>query len=50
MVLNVVLPWIAAVVIIAVMAVVFRFFADDNPRSDDPPDTGGEPVTALALA
>lgn len=40
--LNVVLPWIIALVIVAVLAVVFRFWGEEHPRSDDPPDTGGE--------
>ncbi len=38
--LNVVLPWIIAFVIVAVLAVVFRFWGEEHPRSDDPPDTG----------
>ena len=42
MVLNVVLPWILSAVIVAVVAVVCRF-AEEGPRSDDPPDTGEEP-------
>lgn len=38
-VLNVVLPWIATLVIVAVVAVACRF-AEDHPRRDEPPDTG----------
>jgi hypothetical protein len=45
----VVLPWIVALVIVAVMAVVFRFWGEDGPRSDDPPDSGDESARA-ALA
>ena len=32
-----------------ILGLALYFFADDEPRSDDPPDTGGEPVTVLAL-
>jgi hypothetical protein len=36
-----VLPWIAALVIIAVVAVACRFI-EEQPGNDDPPDTGAE--------
>ena len=50
MVLTFVLPWIASLVIVAVVAVACRF-AEDHPRSDDPPDSSDEdPVTVLLAA
>ena len=47
--LSLVLPWIAAVVIVLVVAVACAF-AEDHPRPDDPPDPDEEPVTALLAA
>ena len=45
-----VLPWIISFVIVAVVAVACRF-AEDHPRSDDPPDSSDEdPVTVLLAA
>jgi hypothetical protein len=38
-VLNVVLPWILAALIILIVGAACGFIEDD-PRSDDPPDTG----------
>lgn len=40
-VLSSLLPWILAVVIVAVVAVACRF-AEEHPRSGDPPDSGEE--------
>ena len=36
-----VLPWILAVIIIAVVGAACGFI-EEGPRSDDPPDTGGD--------
>ena len=43
MVFNVVLPWILALVILVVLPIALALFAEDGPRSDDPPDAGEEP-------
>jgi hypothetical protein len=43
------LPWILGLVILIVLPVVLVLFADDHPRSDDPPDSDdGERLPALA--
>ena len=41
MVLNVVLPWIAAVLILLVVGAACGFI-EEHPRRDDPPDAGDE--------
>ena len=49
--LNVVLPWFLALVIVAVMAVVFRCWGEEGPRNDEPPDAGEDGrLPALAAA
>lgn len=35
-----VLPWLIAAAVLVVLPVLLRLYADDTPRSDDPPDTG----------
>ena len=47
--LNVVLPWIATLAIILIVAVACRF-AEEGPGSDDPPDSGGEDRLPVLLA
>ncbi len=38
------IPWIAALVIIAIVSVACRF-AEEHPRADDPPDNDDEDRT-----
>jgi hypothetical protein len=43
-----VLPWLLTFLIIAVVAVICRF-AEERPRSDDPPDTAEDRDPAPAV-
>jgi hypothetical protein len=41
-VLSTWLPWVIALVILIVLPVALRLFAEDHPRSEEPPDTGDD--------
>ena len=44
-------PWLVAIAILVVLPVALLLWADDHPRSDDPPDSSDEePVTVLLAA
>ena len=45
------LPWLAAFAVLVILPVALLLFADDHPRSDEPPDTDGDDrLPALAAA
>ena len=46
----VVLPWLIAAAFVILCPLALAIWADDGPRNDDPPDTGGEPLTVLTTA
>jgi hypothetical protein len=43
------LPWLAAVLIVAVVAVACRFI-EEGPRNDEPPDSGDEEPELMPIA